>query len=289
LGLLAQDPRKGILNGKIAFLHVDGNSFGKIRHQHCTTPERRKKFDYVIQEEIRKPFMRELLTKARKDPDFQTKDANGRQALRLEVLLWGGDEMTLVVPAWKGLEVLELFYKHAQGKKFEDSQLTHRGAMIFCHHNAPILLIERLTENLLAQTKNDIADLEEKDATHYLVLESFDSPGGSLTDFLASYYGKKDERLVYSNLLLMASELTDLKHHLQVIVRNAPKNKVFHIIAKLRESEQVSAKELKEMMLKTVEPEQKAEVSNAILNIVGDVPERWYFIADLWDYAKEWK
>ncbi len=32
LGTLAQDPAKGNLNGKIAYIHIDGNGFGHLRH-----------------------------------------------------------------------------------------------------------------------------------------------------------------------------------------------------------------------------------------------------------------
>ena len=67
---------------------------------------------------------------------------DGKDALRLEVLLWGGDEFTLVVPAWKGLEVLERFFQIAARLEFgSDVPMTHRAAVIFCHHNAPILQI----------------------------------------------------------------------------------------------------------------------------------------------------
>ena len=288
LTLLAQDSTKGILDGKVAFLHVDGNGFGAIRYRHCTTPEQRTAFDKRVQDDIRKPFLRALLTRALNDRDFQTRDAKGRLALRLEVLLWGGDEMTLIVPAWKGLEVLELFYQQAQGKMFEGEPLTHRGAIIFCHHNAPILLIKRLAEALLERTKEDIAQVDERDAAHYLILESFDALGSSLDSFLTSYYSDRDGT-TYPNLLLKAQELADLKQNLHAIVNHAPKNKIFDIIETLQEGDQSDPEALMAIMLASVEPNHRNTVQDAIKNIVGSVPERWCLIADLWDYAKEWK
>lgn len=48
LGKLATDPNKGILNGKIALIQVDGNSFGRIRKGICDTDTKRSGFDEAI-------------------------------------------------------------------------------------------------------------------------------------------------------------------------------------------------------------------------------------------------
>ncbi len=287
LSQLAFLPEKGVLNGKIAFLYMDGNHFGTIRQRKCTTPTLRKAFDELIQAKVRNAFMRTLLAKAQQEPDFQAEDEKGRRALRIEVLLWGGDEMTLVVPAWKGLEVLDLFYQQARGVTFEGEPLTYRTALIFCHHNAPMLLINRLAEALLDRTKQDIQGREEQDAAHYLVLESFDMLRGSLDDFITRYYAEAGGP-VYSHLLLNASELTGLKRHLQTVVRYASKGRVLDVIARLRADRNVSPADLRTMMLETIEPHVAAQVGQAIDGIIGDVPARWYLVADLWDYAKEW-
>ncbi|WP_446009348.1 hypothetical protein [Candidatus Electrothrix sp.] len=99
-------------NGKIAVLYFDGNSFGKIQ-QSCTSEDELKRFDQEIQSK-RKNFLQKLVQEANRDKEFCTVDQQrGRRienAIRLEVLLWGGDEIMLVVPAWKGMEVLQKFY-----------------------------------------------------------------------------------------------------------------------------------------------------------------------------------
>ena len=287
LSRLASLPEKGILHGKIAYLHIDGNGFGAIRHETCQTPELRAAFDHTIQERVRNAFLKALLAQARHDPDFLAQDAEGRTALRMEVLLWGGDEMTLVVPAWKGLEVLERFYRQAQGVSFQGIPLTYRAALIFAHHNAPILLLNRLADALLARTKKDIQPLREKNAAHYLVLESFDMLGSSLDRFIAGYYDETHHP-VYPKLLLPASELPALKKHLHTVVRYASKGRVLDVIRRLRAGGDVDAADLASFMLATVDPAHQARVQDAIDRIIGDVPERWYLIADLWDYAKEW-
>ena len=57
LNKLATDDQKGILNGKIALIQVDGNSFGRIRKKMCDTPTKRKDFDKAIQEGCRNLFL----------------------------------------------------------------------------------------------------------------------------------------------------------------------------------------------------------------------------------------
>jgi hypothetical protein len=301
LGLLAQDQKKGILNGKIAIIHLDGNSFGKIRHEHCTTPETRTRFDRTIQDHIRIPFLQALLERARQDPDFLITNEKGQTTLRLEVLLWGGDELTLIVPAWKGLETLTLFYEQARGKTFGNHLLTHRGALIFCHHNAPILLMRTLADSLLARTKLEIQDNPdgEKDAAHYLVLESFDTIRGSLDEFICDYYADqngadnengeaKPSEGVYKHLLLYGHELTSLRETLKVIQAYAPKRKVFEIISALRSGETSVLADLKEQIAGSVDPRRVGALTNAMESLTAHNMNRWYLVADLWDFIREW-
>ena len=313
LGGLATDPNKGILNGKIAFIHVDGNSFGRIRGAKCTTPDTRKAFDECIQER-RLSFLADLRAAAHTEPDFCVRSRAGRDVLRLEVLLWGGDEFTLVVPAWKGLEVLERFYRIADGLAFEGVPMTHRAVVIFCHHNAPILQIRRLAEELLTVTKSNITarfnaaletDLafaslapEEHDlqverlsnaeygnAARYLVLESFDMLRGSLEQFLERYYGKADT----SDLLLYGRNLAELRGHLHAICAAAPKGRVVEVARAISKGDTARADELRKGLSDSVAPDQRDAVRSAIDVLTKDSEAGWYLLADLWDYAEEWK
>lgn len=313
LGKLATDPHKGILNGKIALIQVDGNSFGRIRNKICDTAPKRKEFDEAIQEGCRNVFLRELLINARSDPDFQVIDC-GKSALRIELLLWGGDEFTLVVPAWKGLEVLERFYRIADGLKFEGVPMTHRAVVIFCHHDAPILQIRRLAERLLDITKNNIkgqfeaafasdpslSSLSPKDRTQqikflsnanygnaarYLVLESFDMLRGSIENFLKHYYHIADT----SGMLLYANEMSRLRSNLQTICAAVPKGRVVEIALAISRGDGTRKKELCDRLIKSVAPDQRDAVNAAINALTKNNDAGWYIMADLWDFSKGWK
>lgn len=313
LGKLATDPRKGILNGKIALLHVDGNSFGRIRNATCDTAAKREAFDRVIQENCRNAFLRDVLTHARADPDFQVSDG-GKMALRAELLLWGGDEFTLVVPAWKGLDVIERFYRFAGGLQFEDVPLTHRAALVFCHHNAPILQVRRLAEEMLKLTRKNIADrfevalsadarstgITEADrsrpakwlsnaqygnAARYVVLESFDMLRGSLDAFLRRYYGRADT----GDLLLYGCRLAELRDQLNTICAAASKGRVIDVARAISKGDTAPVGERLTGLLASVAPDKQDAVRGAITNLTKDNDAGWFLLADLWDYAEEWK
>lgn len=309
LGELAADPSKGILSSKIAFIHVDGNSFGRIRSAKCTNPTSRKKFDDLIQKR-RLSFLGDLRTRAYAEHDFYVRTRTGRDVLRLEMLLWGGDEFTLIVPAWKGLEVLEHFYRIVDGLEFDGVPMSHRAVMIFCHHNAPILQIRQLAEELLDVTKSNIkarfksaletdssfADILQEDrdlqveqlsnaeygnAARYLVLESFDMLRDSLNQFLLRYYGRSDT----SGLLLYGRKLAELRDHLHLICAAAPKGRMVEIAQAISNGDTGRADELKKGLRDSISPDQR----DSLDVLTKDNDAGWFLLADLWDYAEEWK
>ncbi len=308
---LARDSSRGNLNGKIAYIYIDGNSFGGIRRKLCKTRETREEFDRLIQDGFRKPFLKSLLQNADNDPAYQTKDDAGRDALRIEILLWGGDEMVLVVPAWKGLEVLQLFYQMAASLSFEGMSLSHRAAVIFCHQNMPILQIRQVAESLLLLAKNDIKkDLAQLclqdpayreyesgrkdelvslacdhhgDIFHYLVLESVDVLGGSLDAFLQ----KKYRGVASPALMVHGSELPEMLATIQMLKADLAFGNVFEVAQNMQAGDGRPDAQAVERMETLVPPERREVVKAALESLTGNHPERWYTLVDLWDYVAE--
>ncbi len=106
-----------VLNGKIALLYVDGNRFGKIQADKCTTEEAQAQWDQMCQGQRRKA-LQAILKQAwdQEHPDWTDPRwwnySNPKEwRLRLETLLWGGDELLWVVPAWQGLQVAQTFFE----------------------------------------------------------------------------------------------------------------------------------------------------------------------------------
>jgi hypothetical protein len=294
LGELSSDPSRGVLNGKIAFIHIDGNGFGSIRKELCKTIDDRKDFDTNIQG-FRTDFLRKLLDIAQSNPAFQTKNERGEHALRLEVLLWGGDEMTMVVPAWVGWKVVKLFYEMCKDLKFKDKVLSHRAALIFCHHNAPILLIRQLAEDLLERTKKDIRDgLKVNgsfpgydhaigDSLHYLALESFDMLQGDLDAFLESYY----TGAAYGDLLVPASELSTLLTTVHSIQTLLAYSKAIDGIKSIQRNNTDAGNLIRQLPPKQKTIDDQKQLQTAIDQLIAKSISRWYMVTDLWDYLPE--
>ncbi len=189
LETLAACPAMDRLDGKIAVIHLDGNRFGAIQDTLGDT-DRQRAFDSCIQEG-RAAFLATLLDAfidghyrglALPHTRYPTQNAE-TPGLRLETLLWGGDELTLVVPAWLGFAVLQVFYDCTAGWTFEDGHptrkawpLTHAGGLVFCHAHTPIARMRRLAQDLAEGVKERMPAEQPTNAFDYLVLESIDYP-----------------------------------------------------------------------------------------------------------------
>ena len=171
------------LNNKIAVFYCDGNGFGKIQQEHCKTAEALNNFDRKIQT-YRREFLTALLEWTNEQDDFRTEN----NELRLETLLWGGDEFTLVVPAWYGLAMIDFFYCFSKKWQFNDIPLTHAGGLVFAHAKAPIQRVQKLAKDLAERVK-DYPGGKTANYLEYAVLESIDFPTESLEDFHKGLFG----------------------------------------------------------------------------------------------------
>ena len=168
----------GNLQYKMAVIYLDGNRFGKIQRG-CATARDLTAFDLDIQDKRRR-FLDKLLFRARHDEGFH----NGKQ-LRLETLLWGGDEILLVVPAWRGMQTLHWFFEESHDWHFGQEHLTHAAGIVFCHHKTPLAQAVKTAENLANGVK---ARNREHNRFDYLVLESIDYPTQPLQEFRDQRY-----------------------------------------------------------------------------------------------------
>ncbi len=297
LEALSSDAQKGNLNGKMAFIYLDGNKFGSIRDKYCTSDTLLNKFDHVVQEELRATILRNILKEVEILDDFKTEFGE----IRLETLLWGGDEIEWIVPAWLGWQVLEIFYSTNIAFEVSDKDqqamavpLTHACGIIFCNHSAPILQIRKIAHELVDCAKQEITSTPERhregNFIQYLVLESFDMIEGSLESFTDNYY--KD--IPFSELLIHGDDISPLKNSFQILHTFFPRNKVFEIVAALKiavkdaRSAGNSVEEILKKVLKGLGDDREI-VAQSIEQITKSNQNRWYLIADLWDFFKEVK
>jgi hypothetical protein len=278
---------KGNLHHKMAVIYLDGNNFGK-KQKDLEIPELQQ-FDQN-KTDFQRQWLAALVNKVVDGKDWQIcqkKDSGETETLyRLEILLWGGDEICIVVPAWKGWEVVEQFYHQATWS----DDITHSLGMVFCHHNAPIRRIINLTEELagLAKRKSRGSNL-----FCYEILKSFDHIGGDLDDHRnkRSAYGENAEGLIL-DAAMFSKGITGAVRELKQAM---PRRKLNQIVMKLlslpttadnkreRERESEIVKILEAMDKDTV-----AKMEN-YKGLFGGRNELFLHIQALWDFIEDAK
>jgi hypothetical protein len=315
------------LNGKMAVIYIDGNQFSAVQGAHCTNKDRQKAWDNLLQERLRKPALRTLLDRAGKDDAWvcvPEPDKKSEVVLRLETLLWGGDELVWVVPAWKGWETLRLFFdtihehyrtaarpaapplpthknmgkvptlgaprqKTAPQEPGGFPRLTHCAGIVFCHADAPIHRIRKLAEKLANDAK--AATGRKEDAFAYAVLESFDQLGSDFEDARA---GHLPAGCSATDLVLRADDLkakTSLTADLQTMRGRFPRGSVYRLLRELRGERKGNSRGFTEQSEKRFQSllsraERDAGESPARFRTTKEAKDRiaWLHLAELWDY-----
>ncbi|TDM08357.1 MAG: hypothetical protein C4K60_02520 [Ideonella sp. MAG2] len=219
------------LDGKMALLYADGNSFGKIA-QACQTPEQLRRWDNALQG-ARKQFLAKLLDLVR-----QRRDASGGTALQIEVLMWGGDEFLLVLPAALGLQAAQCFFEHCRPRLPDGvpppddlptpCQPSHAVSLVFAHRNSPIEPLQELVKSLAEQGKQGV--YKHHDSLNCIVLESFDHAGQDLD----RYWQRRGLHTVHwRDMALNPKRLEDLLAAAPKVLPHLPRSGLYKVLADL--------------------------------------------------------
>lgn len=171
------------LKDKMAVLYVDGNRFSE--KQTDFDADDLERWDRHLRSE-RAAFMNAFLDEVQNDRTWFTRhETRGklRTVIRMEVLMWGGDEFLFVLPAWHGWWAASVFFGTAW--EFDGEPLTHSAGLVFCHHNAPIARVKDVASELCALAK--ATGEPEANKLAYLTLESFDHVGLDLHGFFQGF------------------------------------------------------------------------------------------------------
>ncbi len=273
----------GNLAGKMAVIYLDGNSFGKTMSR-CETREDQKEFNSIVRSGQNR-FLADLLPAIAADRHWQhQKQDQGvtKELIRLETLLWGGDEIMWVVPAWQGWWLLAEFFRKTSTPawRFQGRQLTHGAGLVFCHHNAPIHRIKKLAYDLADLAKNKG---REKGYVAYQVLESFDHAGADLQAFRAR---RCPPGITGDDLILDGNTMADLIPAMKALkaLPDFSKRKLYQIVDALYKGRQEQARQLEEKAGFTENP-----VHDNLKKLeccFGDRPACWLHLLELWDYVE---
>lgn len=287
---LADDKKRGNLHNKMAVIYLDGNSFGKIEDDICQYADGKdalQLFDEQIKE-YRRDFLSNLLKETIGKLEWTYKHDEPKH--RLEILLWGGDEILLVVPAWLGWWTLSYFFQKSKDWEFEDTNpkvkkpypLTHAAGLVFCHYKAPIHEITKLAKEL-----GELAKGKSREANYvaYQILESFNDVGENLESFRNKLCGESD--LKSDDLIVSGNEMGKALSAMEPIKRAIPKGRVYAIVQALLHAP-TEANELiadAEMQLKNASVQ---EDFDKLRDCFGENKAFWLHLIELWDYIELW-
>lgn len=209
------------LNGKMAVFYADGNSFGKIQ-QDCTNSEELSDWDNEIKNK-RRILLAELLKFMQSTALSKTKD----NELRFETLLWGGDEMLFLIPAWLGLEFAQKFFESTRCWRQKEKPLTHAAGLVFASHAAPISQLQKLAKKLADHGK---AYSKKQNTVSWIVLESFDHAGDDMHDYWQRSAISKNG---WQKLLLTQYTIEDLRKIVQPIKNELPRSAIVRVLRSL--------------------------------------------------------
>jgi hypothetical protein len=278
---ISEDPDKKNLNGKVAYIYIDGNRFGTIQRQSASPVEQRQ-FDLAVRHG-RGKILRILLERIRGNPEWLWEDKKkGINRIRLETLLWGGDEIIWVVPAWQGWWMVKTFYELAEQYLINprtNTPLKHATGLVFCHHNAPVKRIDSLARRL---ADSFAKQHRKKNLIAYQVLESFDHVGIDL-------HGYRRERIrglgVMDDLLVRAEDMKEIQQAFIELKKpkiDFPRRKIYQIIKGYRtENDDLADK------YRTKLPEEAGDALAVLKEHFGKGKAHWYHLMELWDYVSD--
>ena len=212
LKALCEDDKAGNLNGKMAYIYIDGNKFGGL--QRSFSEAQLRQYDYKLQG-FKQKFLAEVIKLSERRPAFK-KDY---RTIRLETLLWGGDEIKMIVPACMGWEVASCFFRVADDPEMkmaralpdgtqEICDLTYAMGLVFAQHKNPIRNVDEIAAGLADCVKEELKEEGKKlpegarkpvydrargDRMHYMVLESLETLPTGYGEFAGKYYNTVSE------------------------------------------------------------------------------------------------
>lgn len=170
------------LRSKIAVFYADGNKFGSIRKKVGS-----KAFSNRL-EILRKGLLKSILDwyvagEAAKDDFGPLGEAfavynpkRDRWALRFETLMWGGDELLFVMPAWLAVPFTQGFFEATKDWEIGGVPVSHAVAVAIAHHKTPIRQLKAVAKHAADLAKNATPDLRKASSVTFEVYESLAPP-----------------------------------------------------------------------------------------------------------------
>jgi hypothetical protein len=317
----------GDLDGKLAYIYLDGNKFGSVARG-CGTEKQLANWSACVQAN-QNSFLNWML---RIQPGAEPStpwhwsgparvntggEVLKQRAFRIETLLWGGDEIVWVVPAWCGWWMLGSFFAHygrlpwsrgdavprthfVSDKRY---QLSHGAGIVFCHAKAPIHRIRSLAKRLADAPKelgtSGISTEAYTDYFAYQVLESFDHLGTDPDRMRKRQLPACLGYLPHDPLILPGAGMLDLFAPMEAFRQKFPRSKIHHIVRRFQTTTSETLCGACESASAELQRDRVEDLFSALTGYLGGRTENleirkivtWLHIAELWDYTSppNWK
>ncbi|TVR81418.1 MAG: hypothetical protein EA405_08735 [Rhodospirillales bacterium] len=299
------------LSGKIAVFYADGNAFSRIQDtavrgdfepdisgdphecQRCYDERLRGWRDRLLAAVVDRLAACDVGVRPNGDDKRKCR-------LRLETLIWAGDDGTWVVPASFGWTLASTFFAETLGldpdsgrPRADDGwrlrgskgecQLHHAAGLVFCHHDAPITRIHRLARDLAEHAKK--VD-RGRSLLAYQVLESFDHIGRDLDGFRRSRCpaGMRPEEMLIDGATMAGVPEAMASLNPEMGPRMA-RRQVKRLALTLHErGAGGEAEALEKALLADLKADGLQDQVAALHRCFGDGPALWLHLDDLWDF-----
>jgi len=209
---------------KLAVLYADGNKFGRIVGDRLGSVKEYEEWDRKLQQS-RARFLASLL-------NWLDEKRHPTEPMPLEILLWGGDEIMIALPADLALEAVSRFYEFTADLEWKEQKLTHALGLVICNFKTRIHRIKTLAISLAERVKAELGDEPEqqKNAWQYAVLESVDTPT-DLKAFFSERYAEAASAM--KPLLGNKSSFGDLMELVRGLQFAVPRSQLYGLAHKL--------------------------------------------------------
>lgn len=210
---------------KIAVVYADGNGFGDARAAAGSTSA----FSAIV-----RPLQRALLARllrplaAGARGSLQSAfalDDGGHFGLRFETLLWGGDEMCFVMPAWLATGFVGNFLS-AQPWEVGKVTLTHALGVAIADRKTPIRQLQYIAKESADSAKE--AGLRDRNSVTFDIFESLAPPDDDLSKARVSLYGAAASDDDFPKRLAFdGAGYDDLMKRLTAITADFPRSQIY--------------------------------------------------------------
>lgn len=299
---LAEYDKAGNLNNKIAVIYTDANALGSMVTS-ALSSIKKDEYDSAIKsidrhiENSRQEFLHELVRhfEANSDNPAYCRRSSKKPQARLETLLWGGDEMLLVVPAWLGLEIMNLFYEFSSkwtlktNQVISEKKIKHAGGLVFCRAKTPIYKMRYLAQQLADRIKETDGGRDD-DYFDYIVLESIDYPTeSSLSNFFDNLYG---EQLCLNRgwLRPYGKSFGTIQKIIRDLLNDFPKTQLYKFVNELLSKENQDHATTLSCFKERLPPDLVDKVEGALAPVIHTAKSdeqglwQWIHLIELYDY-----